>query len=387
MLETKPLAMLLSDVFPPQKGGSGTWFWEIYRRQQVNGYVMAVGNSKGIDAGDSVYPQHIERVDLSMGFRGIGKIDSIRHYIRQVRLVRKLCSKHKIRMIHAARPLSEGLVARLVKLTMGTPYLCYVHGEDINIAMTSRELRLLTKSVLSQANAIIANSTFTRDLLLQDWSTDSEKIVLMNPGVDTDYFVPAESEITRAEHWKDKTVLLTVGRLQQRKGHDTVIRAVADLNHAGGLFHYVIVGDGEERKRLQQLAKDLDIANCVEFVGEVDNAELLHYLQICDVFILANRTIGRDVEGFGIVLLEAQACGKPVIAGNSGGTRDTMLPNETGYLIDCNSPVDLVDVLRGKLSSNESRSQMGRCGRDHVVKNFCWQVLASKASTHFRKIL
>ncbi|PAY16595.1 glycosyl transferase family 1 [Rhodopirellula sp. SM50] len=378
--------MVLSEVFPPQKGGSGNWLWEIYKRQTVGSYLMAVGNSQGDDPRDAEYPQQIERLNLAMPFRGISRFNSLGHYSRQIRLIRRLVRRRQVKLIHASRPLSEGLVARSVKFTDGIPYLCYVHGEDVNVAMSSRELKLLTQNVLKHASAIVANSSFTRQLLLSDWSIPAEKIILMHPGVDTDYFVPAEGDHGRPKSWTDKTVLMTVGRLQARKGHDTVIRALSELIHELPNLHYVIVGGGEERASLERLADSLEVAKHVEFVGEIDALALRQYYQHCDLFVLANRTIGRDVEGFGMVLLEAQACGKPVIAGASGGTIDTMRVGLSGNVIDCNTTQQLTKTIRSLAGDRTRLAQMGQAGRQHVVERFAWPSLARQAHEAFRSI-
>ena len=379
--------MVLSEVFPPQNGGSGKWLWEVYERQPTGNYLMAVGDLHGTDSRDQDYPQEIVRLDLAMPFRGISQTDSLKHYTRQFRTIRRLAIANDVKMIHAARPLSEGLIARAVKFATKIPYLCYVHGEDVNIAMTSRELKILTRSVLKHCSSIIANSSFTRELLLKDWGVSSDKIVLMHPGVDTRYFTPASSNSERPDHWKQKVVLLTVGRLQKRKGHDTVIRAISELADTGVPLHYVIVGGGEERERLESLAKTLDVKDQVEFAGEIDDVTLRRYHQNCDIFVLANRTIGRDVEGFGIVLLEAQACGKPVIAGASGGTTDTMLLGESGYVVNCDTPAELASIIRSEMLSADRRSQMGNIGRAHVVEQFDWEILGLRAGTVFRSIM
>lgn len=344
---------------------------------------MAVGNSHGTDERDSEYPQEIQRLDLAMASRGIASIPSLREYARQIGLVRRIAKSGNIQMIHAARPLSEGLVARCVKFLTGIPYLCYVHGEDINAAKTSRELTLLTRSVLKHAQTIVANSNFTKKLLLEDWSLQPEHVTLMHPGVDTSYFVPAESVDGKSKNWIGKTVLLTVGRLQKRKGHDTVIQAIPSLLEAVPDLHYAIVGDGEERSRLERLAIENNVSDRVEFVGEINDSTLLECLQHCDIFVLANRNIDGDVEGFGIVLLEAQACGKPVIAGASGGTEDTMLVGQSGYIVDCATPDSLVEKLMELLSDPNRRKQMGCEGREHVTRLFDWEILGRKASKLF----
>src|SRR6056297_830249 len=105
-----PKTMLLSEVFPPQHGGSGKWFWEIYSRLPENRCLMVVGNSHGGDPRDATYPQPIERVDLHMDYRGVANFSSLKVYWRQARMVRRLAKQHRVQVIHAARPLSEGLV-------------------------------------------------------------------------------------------------------------------------------------------------------------------------------------------------------------------------------------------------------------------------------------
>ncbi|WP_197169371.1 glycosyltransferase family 4 protein [Novipirellula galeiformis] len=383
----KHLSLVLSEVFPPQNGGSGKWLWEIYRRQTPHSYIMAVGDSHGCDTRDKEYPQVIERLDLSMPFRGIAAWSSVRKYTQQIRKVAKLARHHRVSSLHAARPLSEGLVCRAVKAMTGIPYLCYVHGEDVNIAMTSRELQMLTRSVLHHCQRVIANSTFTRDLLLNEWKLDPNSVVLMNPGVDTSYFTPrpADQPNWRA-HWEGKFVMLTVGRLQERKGHDMVIRAIPKIRERIPEIHYAIVGGGQDRARLERLCRELNVTDHVEFVGEVDDKSLLRCYQDCDLFVLANRDVGRDVEGFGIVLLEAQACGKPVLAGDSGGTRDTLRPNESGFLVDCVAPEPLANVICERFSSPSERAAFGLAGRAFVSKTFDWSILGTQAQKLFNEL-
>ncbi|WP_417737609.1 glycosyltransferase family 4 protein [Rosistilla oblonga] len=375
-------ALVISEVFPPQTGGSGKWLWEIYKRQPVGNFVMAVGDSLAAGEEELSYPHAIHRIDLSMKFRGIRSLDSLAAYTRQFRSLGKLVRAENVTVVHAARPLSEGLVAWALKQRYGIPYLCYVHGEDVAVATTSRELKLVTRPVLKGATKLIANSHFTAGMLRDEWGIDPQRVQVMHPGVDTSCFRPREID-EAGSRWPGRFVLLTVGRLQQRKGHDTVIRALPELLIKFPNLLYVIAGNGEERQRLQALAEQLGVLQQVEFLGEISDAALLDCFQQCDVFVLANREVGRDAEGFGIVLLEAQACGKPVIAGDSGGTRDTLRPSETGYLVDCQSCEALVNLLTGPMSDKAHRVEMGKLGRKHVVDNFDWASLAVEARRHF----
>ncbi len=380
--------LLLSDIFPPKTGGSGRWFWEIYRRLPRAGYLVAAGEHPQQAAFDAEHDMRVLRLPLEMRDRALRNWTSFKHYWRTTRTVRRLVKHERVTMIHAARPLSEGLVARAVKLLTGVPYCCYTHGEDINVATTSRELMWLTRRVLRGATAIIANSNFTRDLLLKEWAVPPERVRLLHPGVDCGYFQPAapDSEVRKRLGWNERRVVLTVGRLQRRKGQDTMIEVVARLRARFPDLLYAIIGDGADRAYLADLVARLGVGDCVQFMGEIQDAELLHCYQQCDVFALANRTIGKDVEGFGMVLLEAQACGRPVLAGTSGGTAETLRPNESGTVVSCDRADEPAAALAELLTDRDRLDRMGRAGRAWVAGKFDWPILAAETQQVFAEL-
>jgi phosphatidylinositol alpha-1,6-mannosyltransferase len=377
--------LLLSAIFPPTTGGSGRWFWEIYRRLPRADYLVAAGAHPDAAAFDANHDLRVARLPLEMRNRAISSWGSLKHYLRTARSVRRLARQEGVMMIHAARPLSEGLVARVVRFRTGIPYCCYTHGEDINIATTSRELKWLTRRVLRGATAVIANSGFTRDLLLKEWAVPPEKVRLLHPGVDCDYFRPAppDADVRKRFGWDGRQVILTVGRLQRRKGQDVLIEAVAGLRDRFPNVLYAIIGAGEERTRLTEMVARLGAGGHVQFLGELKDADLLRCYQQCDLFALPNRAVGKDVEGFGMVLLEAQACGRPVLAGASGGTAETMNPGETGVLVACDRPDEPAAALAELLADAERLDRMGRAGREWVEGKFNWPALAAEAQRTF----
>lgn len=146
---------------------------------------------------------------------------------------------------------------------------------------------------------------------------------------------------------------------------------------------YSIVGDGTQRELLEQLSVELGVKEHVQFRGETTDEELAACYRQCDLFALPNREIDGDIEGFGMVLLEAQASGRPVLAGDSGGTAETMKPNATGIVVDCTSPESLTDEILQLLADDLRREQMGRDARDWVVNRFDWSALAHQAADLF----
>jgi phosphatidylinositol alpha-1,6-mannosyltransferase len=148
---------------------------------------------------------------------------------------------------------------------------------------------------------------------------------------------------------------------------------------------YAILGDGEERPALEALVAQAELAGAVQFLGECDDDQLVDCYQQCDVFALPNRQVGQDIEGFGMVLLEAQACGRPVIAGASGGTAETMRVPETGRVVDCSTPAALAALVAEWLADPPLLARMGRAARAWAVENFDWSSLARQAEELFRR--
>ena len=183
--------------------------------------------------------------------------------------------------------------------------------------------------------------------------------------------------------WGDRPVVLTVGRLQKRKGHDHLILALPAIRQSIPDILYAIVGDGEERAALEAQARREELADHVQFLGELADDDLVSCYQQCDLFVLPNRQVGQDIEGFGMVLLEAQACGKPVVAGASGGTAETMRIPETGQTVSCDGPAELVALLIEVLSDRERLERMGHAARCWAVERFDWESLTRQAQELF----
>ncbi|OZG73434.1 glycosyl transferase family 1 [Hahella sp. CCB-MM4] len=373
--------LLLSEIFPPVKGGSGRWFWEVYNRLPSDRVVVAAGNNEQAAAFDKKNPLKTFRLPLSSTSWGLRSLVGLKFYWSVYWAVRKLVKQEKIEVIHCGRCLPEGFVAYLISKTMGIPYICYIHGEDVETAATSRELSWIVHRSLGGAEKLVCNSQNTADIVLNTWHASREKTHVVHPGVDAGYFVPAapDAEVRDSLGWGQRPVVVTVGRLQLRKGQDMLIQALPEIRQQFPDILYAIIGEGEEKAALVKLAADLGVTDNVAMMSELSDEQMLQCYQQCDVFVLPNRTVGRDIEGFGMVLVEAQACAKPVIAGDSGGTAETMKVGETGYIVDCTSPAPLARQIIEVLSNLEQRKSMGAAGRQHVEQNLDWSKLAEQA--------
>jgi len=379
--------LLISENFPPRTGGSSRWFWEIYRRLPREDYIIAAGEDQGQEEVDGSHDLRLVRVPLTMPEWGIRSLTGLRSYWQALIAVRKIVKIFGVKSIHCGRSLPEGWLAWMLKQRYGIPYACYVHGEEMNTASSSREFSWMTDRVFQSADFVIANSRNTAGIIVDQWNLPRDRIRLLNPGVDVNYFLPARpNAIVRAAlNWGDRPVILTVGRLQKRKGHDQLIRALNRIVNFFPNVLYAIVGDGEERPFLENLVQQEGFAEHVQFLGEVDDQDLVNCYQQCDLFVLPNRQVDGDFEGFGMVLVEAQACGKPVVAGASGGTAETMRIPETGRCISCDSHEDLARVIIELLKDHKLRIAMGVKARQWVVERFDWDSLARQAEQIFNR--
>ncbi len=377
--------LLLSEIFPPKTGGSGRWFWEIYSRMSRDEVTILAGTDARQAEFDATHHLDVVRAPLTKSQWGIARLDSVREYWRIAQTVRKLAKERGIERLHCGRCLPEGWVAFLLKYLAGLPYVCYVHGEDVESAATSRELSWMTRRVLNNADFLVANSQNTSRLLTENWNVPKSKVRLLYPGVDTQWFSPAPRSLDVRQQlgWGERKVVLTVGRLQKRKGHDMLIRALPAIRQAVPNVLYAIAGAGDELAALEALVQSEGVADHVQFLGEPNDTTLIQCYQQCDLFVLANRQVGRDIEGFGMVLLEAQSCGRPVLAGASGGTAETMQIPDTGLVVPCDTPDQLGREITSLLLDDARRERMGQAARQWVTSRFDWQALSVQAAEAF----
>jgi len=207
-----------------------------------------------------------------------------------------------------------------------------------------------------------------------------DKLCVVDEGVDLDSFDVdmGPSEIIEKHNLKGRKVILTVGRLVKRKGHDMVIKSLPNVLKAIPNAVYVIVGAGPELGSLKIVVKELNLSENVIFPGYVASKDLPNYYKACDVFVMASRELNGDIEGFGIVYLEANACGKPVIAGRSGGTGSAVKHGLNGLLIDPLDVNEISDKITLLLSNEELAKNMGMRGRKLVETQFSYSLVAKR---------
>jgi phosphatidyl-myo-inositol dimannoside synthase len=173
-------------------------------------------------------------------------------------------------------------------------------------------------------------------------------------------------------------LILSVGRLSRRKGFDQVIAALPALIDSGIDVHYALVGIGEDREYLGHHAVTTQVAERVHFLGHVEPADLPRWYEAADVFAMPNRSVNSDTEGFGMVFIEAAACGTPSIAGRAGGTGSAVLDGRTGLRVDGEDLAAVVHALRRMLGDEPLNRRLGEAAAARARSEFSWDQVAAK---------
>lgn len=270
--------------------------------------------------------------------------------------------------------LPLGYVGLLAKIFFHQKYIVFTHGLDIKLPQNNWWKKKWLIRILKQADKIIANSLFTKKELLK-LSIPENKIETIYPCVN---LIPLEKLLVR----KNNTIL-SVGRLVERKGFDLVLKSLPLILKDKPDIRYVIVGQGPDEKRLKKIVQDLNLEKQVTFLGLIDDEEKIEWYKKADVFAMPCRCIKQDIEGFGTVFLEAGNYALPLVVGDSGGARETIINGQTGWLINPESVEDLAEVLKKIFFNPAQAKEMGEEGRRLIEKKFTCSIQWS----NFKKII
>jgi phosphatidylinositol alpha-1,6-mannosyltransferase len=273
----------------------------------------------------------------------------------------------------AAAPL--GVAARWLRKAGATRIVALTHGHEVwwsKIWPFSWAISEIGK----QVDYLTYLGSFTKSAL-SPHIKDASKLIRVAPGIDTDHFSPCDSMSLRQRHGLgSRPTIVSVGRLVHRKGQDRLIEALPKVLESIPDAALVLVGEGPHRKHLDGLVNKYDLSGNVFFIGRINFAELPNYIGMGDVFAMPSRSrlFGLEVEGLGIVYLEASSCGLPVIGGSSGGAPDAVLDGETGYVVDGNDLTAISTQIVRLLSDEKLRKEMGERGRKWAIENWRWEI-------------
>ncbi|MDP2586551.1 MAG: glycosyltransferase family 4 protein [Candidatus Komeilibacteria bacterium] len=348
--------LLITMEWPPFKGGVGNYYFNLV--QNLSGHQVSV-----LEVGSTSFYKYFWPKWLKLFFQ-----------------IRKLVKKDRPDLIWVGQVLPIGTVALLIKKFFKIPYFVSTHGLDIMLPQKSLRKEKIMRRVLNESKFITSNSKFTKKQLL-NLEIPEEKIEVIYPCPNIKAVTSSLEQIRELKRelgLEDKKVLLTVGRLVNRKGQQKVIQAMPALVKKFPEMVYLVIGDGPEGEKLKAQSLKLGLKNKVIFLANISDEELPAYYQLADLFVMPAENLAGDVEGFGIVYLEAAMFGLPSVAGKSGGVMEAVIDGQTGLLVDPNNQDDLAEKISFLLSDKELRQQFSVNGRIRVERDFIWNKQAAK---------
>ena len=275
----------------------------------------------------------------------------------------------------AAAPL--GLLSASMKRAGVLRTVALTHGHEVWWAKVF-PFNLLLRRIGSTVDVLTYLGEFTRKAISKALSARAQSaMVKIAPGIDVEHFIPTDaSSLRESLGLADKKVIVSVGRLVHRKGQDHLIEAMPEILKNVPRAHLLLVGEGPYREHLQNLVHQLKLESSVTFIGRIQYQDLPMYICVGDIFAMPSRSrlMGLEVEGLGIVYLEASSCGLPVLAGDSGGAPDAVIQNETGLVVSGTDNKEIASAAVALLTNLEASQKMGTVGRQWIVDNWRWEI-------------
>lgn len=361
--------LLVTNDFPPKIGGIQSLLWEWWRRLPPESFAVLTSPYAGADEFDAEQPFRIERTREPV----------LLPHPWMVRRIEAMAAEVGADLVVLDPAVPLGIVGPW----LSRPYDVVLHGAEVTVPGRLPVSRQVLGRVLRRARHVIAAGGYP--------AAEAERaagraldVTVVPPGVDLDRFVPLDVDARQAarRHFDlgdDAEVVVAVSRLVPRKGFDTAIRAVARLSARRPNLVLLIAGAGRDRERLEKLARAESAP--VRFLGRVPNDDLPRLYGCADVSVMMcrNRWGGLEQEGFGIVFVEAAACGVPAIAGASGGAAEAVADGVTGFVVpDPRDVAEVAERLDEILSDPVRRIAMGRAARERVEAEFSYDVLSRR---------
>lgn len=275
--------------------------------------------------------------------------------------------------------LPLGTAAYLVSKFVNIKYSVFLHGMDLAYAMKSPKKKWLAKKILNNSENIICFNNYVAGIA-EKLLKNKNKIKVVHPGIEQAAAYDEEliASLKKKYNLYGKTKLLSLGRLVKRKGQDKVLESLPVVNGEIPNLSYVIAGTGPDEAYLKTANYKAGNKNVI-FLGKISDEEKWAWLNLCDIFVMPSRDIDGDFEGFGIVYLEANLSGKPVIAGRCGGVEDAVANGVNGILIINPGDVNEIAGAIVRLAKDKNlRDNLGERGRERAIREFNWEEQAEK---------
>jgi phosphatidylinositol alpha-1,6-mannosyltransferase len=366
---------VVTNDFPPRIGGINYYVDQMMRRFPPGSVTIFSSRYQGWEAFDRDYPHEVIRLDTEMM---LPTPDVRRRLHDELR-----SRKPDVVAFGATWPL--GHMGPAIRRKLGIPYVGFTHGLELTGTLVPGLLRHIGRD----AAMLTAVSEWARKALGKSFGWEG-RMELLPSGIDTDEFRPDVSDaVVRERHALGSApVVCCVSRLVARKGQDMLIRALPAVAHSIPDVRLLIVGSGPYDAALKKLAAETRVTDRVVFSGAAPYAELPAYFRAGDVFAMPCRLrwFGFDVEALGAVFLQGAAVGRPVIAGDSGGAPEAVIPGKTGLVVDPTRPEPLAEAIISLLADRTRAQAMGKAGAEWVHREWTWGRMASRLDGFLKRI-
>ena len=379
LVVSSPVLFVTND-FGPRAGGIETFVIGLIQRRPFGQTIVYTSAQAGSEAYDAAWK-------LDFGVTVIR--DRAKILLPTPRVARNLTriikeSNIQVAAFGAAAPL--GLLSASMKRAGVRKTVALTHGHEVWWAKVF-PFNYALRKIGSSTDSLTYLGEFTQRAISRSLSkAAAQRMVKIAPGIDVDHFSPQDSTQLRKElKLENKRVIVSVGRLVHRKGQDHLIQAMPEILKSVPDAHLLMVGQGPYLSHLKKLVENLDLIDQVSFIGRIQYAQLPQYICAGDVFAMPSRSrfFGLEVEGLGIVYLEASACGLPVIAGSSGGAPDAVIDGVTGIVVDGENNQEIAVAAIKLLQDLAGSKAMGLAGREWIIENWRWEIWSER----FNKLL
>jgi len=358
------LALITQD-FPPEMGGIQTYSYEIAKRlaPRCEEFVLIAPDKPNAQAVDSQLDFEVLRVKTPNTL--LGTLGAL----RVVRFLKKRKIDHIFHAQWQTLPISvfarkRGLVCSVTVAAHGREY---IFNPFSGTKVGAKLYENYKKYLITKVDYFLPVSRYTSGILEQYSIPAKQQTVVMN-GTNPNLFFPINNNALKEKYgYTGKQIILTTARLIKAKGLDTILRAIPNLVSEFPDLQYLIVGEGPYKADLERLTTDLGMEAHVKFTGRIPYEKVNEYYNLCDIYVMLS-----EIEAFGIVYLEAAACGKPSIGSRIGGIPDAIIENETGLLVEAGQSEELIEAIKRLLADDALRTRMGEAGRARVLREANW---------------
>lgn len=374
LVVSSPVLFVTND-FGPRAGGIETFVIGLIERRPFGQTIVYTSAQAGSEAYDSAWKSDFGVTVIRDRAKILLPTPRVARNLSQI--IKK--SNIQVAAFGAAAPL--GLLSASMKRAGVRKTVALTHGHEVWWAKVF-PFNLAMGYIGATVDYLTYLGQFTQQAISRALSAlDAQHMVKIAPGIDVDHFFPRDATSLRKELKLDnKRVIVSVGRLVHRKGQDHLIQALPQILRSVPDAHLLMVGQGPYREHLEKLVQHLGLKDHVSFIGRIQYDQLPEYICAGDVFAMPSRSrfFGLEVEGLGIVYLEASACGLPVIAGASGGAPDAVLDGVTGFVVDGQDNHEIATVAITLLSDLDQAKKMGAAGREWIIENWRWEIWSQR---------